>query len=428
MAQFIWQGNGAGTKSDVDDGRNWINEAGAAYLQARYPGSEAGIADEVLFINALGVGAASPAAYDGSSDEPLQSLVVGPAYNGDIGSAGSPVWFCVDQASICATAAGTLVLKLGAFSMGVIDEPANVIITDGSDIALDGYMSECRIMKGNVAIAATATIQAFYVQYLTAIATDAVATIAEGATLGGTGGIVEQMGGVVTCYVSDSAAFDIRQSAGMWTQYGDVRQLLMFGSSTFNWIEGNITTAILCGAATFSGASGADPRYVGNLTTSPACTVDLDNNLNNIRVLNNVRYLGGAFSPSLNSDWLLGGYREAIATLVHTGNSGSNPSSSTAWLLISPYDNIEITIMGTGGTYSVDVEAAADDSGTGATDIGSSLGDPRDDGTYGATATLSESAIWGHQMPAGKPYLGVTVNHTEVTDSTVSVLITRRRF
>lgn len=86
---FIWQGNGAGTKTEWEDGRNWLDEYGTAYAEARYPGSITDIFDEVLLPNALETGASSPAGFDGSALEELASFMVGRDFDGSVGSSGS---------------------------------------------------------------------------------------------------------------------------------------------------------------------------------------------------------------------------------------------------------------------------------------------------------------------------------------------------
>ncbi len=144
-ARFHWAGNGAGTKTAPNDGRNWVDDAGAAYAQARYPGSEALDSDTVLFDTALVTGASSCAGIDWSAEgQPFVEVIVTPAYDGTIGSAGA--FLIVSPAYMMLNCAPSLV---GYISNNNGD---GTLITLGGILTLDGTAQDTYLIGGTIVL------------------------------------------------------------------------------------------------------------------------------------------------------------------------------------------------------------------------------------------------------------------------------------
>ncbi len=277
MALFRWQGNGAGTKTDWDDGRNWIDGAGSAYLVARHPGSIPAVFDDVVYDSALGVGALSTAGYDAvaAGDAHLNSLRVGPDYNGTIGLPGAGGQIRINCPEVCVQNddGGDIYLEGGTLGSGL--ERMTVLSTKStSHLYLDGYLGDLWIEKGIVVLDAGAIFAAdanIMTRYNVAILTDAMLTIPAGVTMP-IAGVCTAFGGTVSC------AEDVGQLYvynGQWTQAGDITALGMTGG-TLIWTSGDIVVAMLEGGK-LDGSDSPIPRMLDSVYVYRGASLDLDN-------------------------------------------------------------------------------------------------------------------------------------------------------
>lgn len=277
MAFFRWQGNGAGTKTDWDDGRNWLDAAGAAYGVARHPGSVAAVFDDVVYDTALGGGALSTAGYDAvtAGDESLNTFRVGPLYNGTIGlaGAGGQVRVNVPELYIQNDAGGDFYIEGGTLGTGL--EKVIVLATKAtSKLYLDGHIGELFIEKGQVTLDATTIFAAaatITTRYVSAILTDVLLTIPAGVTMP-TAGIIYVFGGRVTCAED---LFEMYVYNGEWTQAGDITKLGMTGGVCI-WTSGDITAAVLEGGK-LDGSDSPIARVIDSVFVFRGATLDLDN-------------------------------------------------------------------------------------------------------------------------------------------------------
>lgn len=242
---FRWQGNGAGTKTAFDDGRNWVNESGTPYDQAQYPSYDGALSanvdgDSIWFDTAI---TNSPAGIDISAKGDIGSLIVGPAFNGTIGSSGTPLVIDTQtaiMAQITGTGAGNIFLK-GAGTNGI----RTMIVNDmksASTLTLDGDIDNLRLMKGTVAFAATMTIStSLYISYTNNKTGDVSLTIPAGVTPPST---VYVSGGTITCSVGITTLI---QSGGIWTHNLGTVGNLVISDGKFIWNAGTITASNMFG-------------------------------------------------------------------------------------------------------------------------------------------------------------------------------------
>jgi hypothetical protein len=277
MSFFRWQGNGAGTKTDWDDGRNWLDAAGAAYVVGRHPGSVAAIHDDVVYDTALGVGALSTAGYDAitAGDESLNSFRVGPDYNGAIGlaGAGGQLRVNVPELYVANDDGGDFYIEGGTLGAGL--ESVVILATKPtSHLYLDGHIGDLWIEKGVVTLDATTIFAAgatITTRYVSAILTDVTLVIPAGVAMPTTG-VVYMAGGAVTCAVD---LYELRISNGQWTQVGDMSVLGMTGGVVI-WTSGDIATAVLEGGK-LDGSDSPVARMVDTVFVYRGASLDLDN-------------------------------------------------------------------------------------------------------------------------------------------------------
>lgn len=401
MAIFRWQGNGAGTKTDYQDGRNWLNEAGTAYAQARYPGSVASVDDDVLFDAALGSGCSSCTTNvnQTSAAAVLRSLRVGAAYDGNLGStasdpSGKLKVLCTDM-FIDGSGGGDFYI-FGVDSGSYI---TNCEVTGGT-VNLDGHIGNLNLKKGTVTIAATAHIvTSFTVRYLTSILSDVTLTVTSGATLPST---VTVYGGTST---NANAVTTFNMYNGQWTQSAGDITTLTTEAGTVYWNAGNITTANINGG-TVNGASGAITRRIGTATLRAGASLNIDNGLNNIKIANYIQNYGGTITwPSGNSQEMYAAWSVAGASDAH---QGIDPQSSGAATLagdftyLNPYDRLDL-LCSLGATDSSSVifklTESSDGIGTGEADISGKTV------TYTAANKQGVITLRGYELTASKPYV-----------------------
>jgi hypothetical protein len=305
MAFFRWQGNGAGTKTDWDDGRNWLDAAGAAYGAARYPGSVVAIHDDVMYDTALGGGALSTAGYDAvtAGDESLNSFRVGPDYNGGIGiaGAGGQVRINVPELYIQNATGGDMYIEGGTLGTGL--ERVLALGTKAtSHLYLDGHIGDTWIEKGNVVFDASAIFAAdatITVRYQSGILTDAVVGIPAAVTMPTTG-LIFIFGGTITC---DASLYELYVYNGKWTQANDMSKLGMTGG-VVDWTSGDITAAVLEGGK-LDGSNSPIPRVLDSVFVFRGATLDLDNGVLDSIVIGTVHEAWGGTTTWQPGDRLI---------------------------------------------------------------------------------------------------------------------------
>jgi hypothetical protein len=296
MALFRWQGNGAGTKTDWDDGRNWVDAAGAPYLVGRYPGSIPAVFDDVVYYTALVPPALSTAGYDAiaAGDESLNSFRVGPDYNGTIGLPGVGGQIRVDVPELYVQNAdgGDIYLEGGTLGAGL--ERIVVLGTKStSTLYLDGYLGDLWIEKGITVLDAGAIFAAdanVVVRYVTAILTDATLTIPAGVTMPVTG-TLSAFGGRVACTEDVTELYVYN---GEWTQNGDVTLLGVLGGTVI-WNSGDIVVAMLQGGK-LDASNSPIARVIDSVYVYRTASLDLDNGVLDSVVIGTVHEAWGGIT------------------------------------------------------------------------------------------------------------------------------------
>lgn len=286
--EFRWRGNGAGTKSAWNDGRNYVDGAGNAYAETRYPGSVAGVNDDVVFDQALGQTALSPAGYDGSSLEKLRSLTVGAAYDGTIGSADTWLTILAEMVNINAESAQNIFLE-GASTTGI----ENMSVQAGSGVYVKGVASNSYVYGGTVDYA-TGTVASGSITIGAGGGSAAVVVLNSGMSLPST---VYQNGGRVTNYNSVTT---LNITNGTWSQQtGNITTLRTNGGSCF-WYSGNITTANLIGGS-LDGSGSVAPRNIGTVYLYPNATFNMNDKVGSITVTDRIFHYGGTLTVAPNT-------------------------------------------------------------------------------------------------------------------------------
>jgi len=286
-AIFRWQGNGAGTKTAFDDGRNWVDTAGTPYAQAQYPSydgaTSANVNGDTIWYDTAATTA--PAGYDLSAKGDLAGIVVGSAFDKAIASSGTPLLFDMQanaQVQICGTNAGAIYLK-GGGTQGL--QNINVVdMKSGSTLTLDGDVDNVRLLKGTVVFSATLTISSsLYIGYINNKTGDVTLTIPAGVTppasVYASGGTVSNSIGITT----------LIQSGGIWTQALGTIGNLILSDGKFIWNAGTLTAVNQFGG-TVDGSQSITPRtatawnyYKGTMNfnnSTDACTVTALNIMN----------------------------------------------------------------------------------------------------------------------------------------------------
>jgi hypothetical protein len=286
MALFRWRGNGAGTKSDWNDGRNFVDGAGAAYAAGRYPGSVALTYDDVLYDQALEAGALSTAGYNGAADESLLSFCVGPAYNGTIGTSGTWLLVDVDAAGAYTFLDGSGMAANGLY-LGDAGGAVNRVLIEGGNIHLDGSIVDLVALKGTLELAATAVVTTLFYIGKKTLDSDMTINILSGATLCD---VVQASGGVTS---SAANANDLYVSGGTWVQAaGNLSGVVRVFGGVFYWNGGTLTSLHVFGGLATAALS-ALARTMTNARVYTGATLNLDNNLDNITLTNPVEVIDG---------------------------------------------------------------------------------------------------------------------------------------
>jgi hypothetical protein len=303
MAVFRWRGNGAGTKSDFQDGRNWVDDADAAYAQARYPGSDAGVYDEVYFDQALGAGClGATTACDNSAKVDLKSLKVSPLYDGGIGLAGG---YLIVDITNNGTAAGCECIIDQSAAQDIYIKADNGGITDlkiigsqaGKAVYLDCdagcTMANVTLLKANVVFGTNTDIAtSLTIGYITNIDSDVIVNSAAN-PIASTCSLpaITMTGGVV---YSATALGTLRISGGTIHQAGNITALNQTGGTVY-WTSGTLSAADVHGG-TLSLATSTIARTVTQAQVYPGGTINLDNGVRNITVTNWLQVFGGTVS------------------------------------------------------------------------------------------------------------------------------------
>ena len=362
--QFVWFGDGAGTKSDWDDGRNWRDLADNVYAEARYPGSVTDVHDDVLFRGVLGATALSPLGYDGSALARLRSLEVAPDYDGSIGGAGDWLAVPTDGLVLNGTQAGSIYIERidGA-------DTDTTIVRSGSGIHLRGTFENFRVMKGSGSFDAgvpnvNPTIVDngwFGYETLSGINTDVVWIINEGVTISN----ITQSGGVVTNY---NGITTFTQNGGVWyhygrgnTQSGNILHYNGYGGILYP-MESSVCDALLAGAS-IDASTRKLPGYLQFAYVGPNSVINIENGLGNIRVTGNITNNGGTIitptGKSVSIVPAIAMYEQGLAP--HTG-------TESAMTAVGALDNTwtcnghglvvgdEVMFAGTGGGVTAELE------------------------------------------------------------------------
>lgn len=312
MAEFIWEGNGAGTKTDMQDGRNWIDRSGTKYAQALYPGATAGVNDELLFLNALGSYSAPSTNTDFSAKVAFKSVTVGEAYNSTLGLVASDFKFDMIASGsvvIDAQAASDLYLY-GSGSYGITGLRLLGGPISGKKLYLDGKITDPVLLKGTAQIEATATVvNSLTAAFVSSPLTDLTLTIVKGATLPTT---VTHLGGNV---YNSNAITNLNSSGGTWNQLEGAITTLTGTGSTIPWTDGNITTALVY-SGKLDGSGSAKVRHIGMLKVYGSASANLDPGADCIYVGSYTQMFGGTIK------WPQG--QKLEESFTKTGDGGSN--------------------------------------------------------------------------------------------------------
>lgn len=270
---FRWRGNGAGTKSAWADGRNWVNASGAAYLQARYPGSLTEDLDEVVFDAPLGVGALSPAGADMSAAEDLLSLTVGPDYDGSLASAGVPLEFRARAVNLQANSAKGIYLRGAATNVSGMD-----VRGGGAALEIGGaWGAPVRLFRAkNAIVKSSADLFGLSILYENTRSNDVILTIEAGAQVTTEG--ITQMGGIVTCL--EPAAL-LTVGGGRFIMRGGGTLVTVEGG-VLEWAAGNLDGNLAITGGRVDASTGATARTYRRVELFAGGSLDIDNGLRNI--------------------------------------------------------------------------------------------------------------------------------------------------
>lgn len=277
---FYWRG----TQSTAwNDGRNWVNGAGAYYATGRYPGSSAGDHDTVYYDAALSTGAFSTAGYDASALVDLTILAVGPDYNGTIGSATTPLTIptATPIVRVVGRASTAIYLRAAAGATHIYMHDAILLHIRGAWGALHLFRGTCIAYTGTV-------IANLFSSYTSSQISDVKLTIETGCTLPSSPARCQVIGGTVSC---DSTLPILYISGGQWTQSGATTSLDIVGQATFVWDSGDITAAYVW-AGTLDGSRSSATRTCTTALVFPPATLNTNNGLGNCVVTSLTNYGG----------------------------------------------------------------------------------------------------------------------------------------
>lgn len=288
MALFRWYGDGAGVKTDWDDGRNWRNGAGAFYAAGVYPGVVPGQYDDVIFDTALTGTMESVAGYDapGAGEEVLASFRVGPDYDGDIGSLGAFLDIEVSHdtdaeiadsvVNIDGEECGDIFLDGG----GTYGLRRVTVTASKGTTSIIGKAGAVSLQKGIVVLGGSVSVltisDSFYVGYQYNPRSDVTLTINDTVTLPSsitvTGGIVENNVAITTLILR----------GGNWTQVaGDITNLYLYNVANFLWDAGDIGYMEIHGGSVNATSDSSVGREFTIAKVYQNGTLDLRNDLGN---------------------------------------------------------------------------------------------------------------------------------------------------
>lgn len=310
MSAFVWVGNGAGTKTDMQDGRNWANLSGTAYAQAVYPGATADVNDELYFLNALAASAPITNC-DFSAKVAFKSVIVGESFNGAIGATGGYFKFDMVASGVVdlnlAAAQDVYMEGSGTYGLNNLKQLDGPIY--GKTLYLKGTQTAPLYMKGTTSVISGTIATSLTAAYVSSTLTDLTLTIAAGVTLPTT---ITHLGGTVT---NSNAVTTLNSSAGVWNQVTGAITTLTGQGSTVNWTAGNITTANMY-AGKLDGSASSAVRKIGTLNAYGTAVIDLDCGSDAIYIGSYAQVFGSTIR------WPAGRKLEEYYTL--TGDGGSN--------------------------------------------------------------------------------------------------------
>jgi hypothetical protein len=419
IATFRWRGNGAGTKTAWNDGRNWVNEADAAYAQAVYPGVNNDGYDEVFLDAAVAAAANALAGYDASALS-IRSLRVSDSYNQDVASSGTYLKLTATDLVIDSGSASHVFIWASAVT--------TCTVTADHDVALKGTFDTLTMLKGTIALDAALTVStAINIGYLTSIVDDVTLTIPNVTSLPAT---VNAHGGTIAC---SEPITNLNIIGAAWTQVtGDVTTLTLRGG-TFNWTAGNIGTAYLYGGS-LDAAGGAAPRRIGTAYIYPSASCLLDNGQNNILITSFIENLGGTVTYPAgyqNAPYMTTSYAGAtdanIGIEPQTLNSGATASDATTAINVGPQDRVDFYCIcagiAAGGSVVFHVEDSAT-SGGAYVDIATKTETFHDDDD----TKTRRIAVWGYEMNAGAQWVKLTATAAGAADCVVACVPVKSTF
>lgn len=425
MAQFRWRGSGAGTKTDWQDGRNWVDGAGSAYAQARYPGSVAATYDDVVFDAALGTGSSCTTNVNQSSAAAkLNSLRVGSAYDGTIGSTASDPSgkLKAEIDSVVIDASGSA-LTFYLYGSGASDGLKNLKLYGGT-VVLDGRLTAPEFYKGTVTISSTATIITSCLwSYSTSIDTDVLASITAGATLPSS---VTQRGGTV---INANAITTLDCYDGSWTQSsGNITTWNIHGADCI-WSDGNITTLYI-NAGSLDGSESPISRRIGSAILYTAGSLNIDNGLNNIYITGTLTDYAGTLALATGAQILqsttdtYAGTSDAVQGIAPISKGAGTTTTGTA-ILLNPYDRVEyyITIGVTDSSITADIMESADTTHTSEAAIAAKQQ------TWSGTDDNKTKKItcWGYELSSGKYSVRPSITTSGGSAALISCVIILKR-
>lgn len=271
---FRWTGN---ADTNFNNGANWQDQNGNVYATGTYPGSLSGRHDDVYFDSALSAIAHSAAGADLAltSNTSFNTFNVTSAYNGTIGSAGTPLVILASAVQIGASSAGSIYLS------GANAATASVFnITDGSAITLSGYLSDVTLMKGSLTITDGTTIYGrLTIGFATSQSSDSNLTLGQIAGQGPQQPVT-QYGGTVQ---STSQVQYLNIYGGTWFQNAPQAENVILDGGTLIWNQGDITQAMIY-AGSLNASQSTLPRTLNACWIYPTGSINLDNGVGNVEI------------------------------------------------------------------------------------------------------------------------------------------------
>jgi len=412
MAEFRWRGNGAGTKTAWNDGRNWVDGSGAAYAQTVYPGDATrAVNDDVVFDSALATGASSPAGYDATALTALRSLRIGTDYDGSIASAAA--WLlieCVDV-NIAASGASDIYIK-GVNTAGI----TTLTLQSGDTVYLDGTIKSIIAIDGTSNLAAT-TVCATALTIGGSTNSTLNLTITAGATIPAT---VYCNSGTISN--GNSVATALHINGGTWTQTaGDIAALHMNGGKLV-WNDGNVTAAYVL-SGELDGSGSANPRRLGDATLYPGGTINLDDGVGSVLITGAITNYGGAFTAPN------GAQLQQYAAVTYAGASDAkygaipqtinNTSVNGDAVYLGENDRLEVYCQcgalstSAAVTFKIYEDDANDFASEAATSYYVTFADTDDNKTKLLT-------VWGYQLTSGKPWCRIKVTEAGTANAVIA--------